>query len=142
MLMQKASIKTRIRTTSQYSPCEMRTAFVLHFQEYCENTGVSVTAGTQTLTNVRAEQIDSDPTRVQSAGIFQRIAPLAGTGTVTKVSTEGADQDPQICLLRVIPIDQQELRASTQTHTFVAAEGPDADPQVNQRKFLSECALF
>lgn len=120
----------------------MKTAFVLHFQEQCGNIGKAVTAGTQTLTNVNAEQIDCDPTDVRSAGVFPGIVPLAGTGTVTKVSAEGADQDPQTYLLRAIPIEQEKFCAGTQTHTLIAAEGPDADPQVNQRKFLSECALF
>lgn len=120
----------------------MRTAFVIQFQEHCESIGNTVVAGTQTLTNVRAEQIDSDPARVGSVGVFQRIAPLGGTGTVTKVHAEGADEDPQIYSLRAFPVDQQKLRASTQTHTLIAAEAPDADPHVNERRFLSECALF
>jgi hypothetical protein len=120
----------------------MKTAFVLRFQERCEGIGEAVVAGTQTLTNVNAEQMDSDPTHVRLAGIFQGIAPLAGTGTVTKANAEGADEDPQTYLLRAIPIVQERFRASTQTHTAVAAEGPDADPQMKRREFLSECGLF
>jgi hypothetical protein len=120
----------------------MNTAFVLHFQERCENLGDAQSAATQTSTAVHAEQIDSDPSHVRSAGLFETNAPFAGTGTVTKASAEGADEDPHTHRLRIIPINCEPVRASTQTMTFIAAEGPDADPQTSRREFLSECLLF
>jgi hypothetical protein len=68
--------------------------FLLQFQEDCIRDVGRILAGTQTLTFVNAEQIDSDPTHFQSGNVFPTEILLAGTATTTNVNAEGVDQDP------------------------------------------------
>lgn len=73
----------------------MKTAFLLQFQEDCIQEVSSIAlAGTQTITAVNAEQIDSDPTRFGWVNVFPAEISLAGTATTTNVNAERADQDP------------------------------------------------
>jgi hypothetical protein len=82
----------------------VKTVFLLRFQEDCIGEATdTVLSGTQTLTGINAEQIDSDPTRCGSMNVFPEIS-LAGTATTTNVDAEGVDQDPNKDDLSIFPL--------------------------------------
>ena len=118
----------------------MATAFILRFQEACvggENTGSGV--GTETITNVRAEQMDSDPNR-PSYGVLGEQPANGGTMTKTRVPNEGhSDQDRALSPLSVIPRQKGAFSLGTQTLTKMRAEGSDQDPGQRQLRAIPQC---
>jgi hypothetical protein len=82
----------------------MTNYFLLRFQERRSNSteGVLSASGTQTYTNVRREQVDSDPHSHSFDAVPFRIDQiphsnlqvLAGTKTMTEIRRESSDTDP------------------------------------------------
>jgi hypothetical protein len=101
-------------------------AFVLRYQEYLEtgDTG-SIQCGTETLTNVKAEQSDVDPD--WSRGVMSVPPVFAGTATVTKILAEQADRDPGKQELLLFPEPELAPALTTQTVTLIQAETADRD---------------
>lgn len=82
-------------------------AFLLRFQEQCSSTSDgTVATGTETVTFVRAEQVDSDPrqydlrvvpiydVQLPSKRSLGNSAMTTGTKTFTEVRREADDTDP------------------------------------------------
>jgi hypothetical protein len=86
---------------------------------------MGVTCGTQTITNVRAEQMDSDPHPRQYEVLGQRD-PGTGTMTRTAVKAEQSDEDRAFSNQALLSAESAP-RLGTQTMTRVLAEGVDQD---------------
>src|ERR1035438_10532529 len=105
----------------------MTAAFVLRFQEACAGgEGVRVRAGTQTITNVRAEEMDSDP-HGRRFEVLGQQSESVGTRTKTAVPAEHSDDDLSLASLRILPVGSVPS-LGTQTMTRVLAESGDIDP--------------
>jgi len=116
----------------------MPSPFILRFQEPCEAASTTV-AGTQTLTNVRAEQMDSDPDRPKHSGFG---APCAvGTRTKTAVKAEHSDEDRGQHLVSALPTAKFHPHLGTKTFTKVHAEQADQDPGRHQFHAIPQCSL-
>ena len=112
----------------------MTTPFILRFQELCVDAGeVSPASGTQTVTSVRAEQIDADPDRPKYA-LFGSKSCMAGTSTKTAIEKEHTDSDRSLSSLPVIPRSM-----GTQTFTKVHAEAADQDPGKHRFQVIPQC---
>jgi hypothetical protein len=117
----------------------MATPFIVRFQEACvdtENTGSGL--GTETITNVRVEQMDSDPDRF-SYGVLGQRGIEAGTMTRTAVRAEQSDEDREFSPLSVIPMPKATPSLGTQTLTKIRAEGADEDPGRRQFRAIPQC---
>ena len=99
----------------------MHSPFILRFQEPCIlPDDCRSNAGTQTITNVRAEAMDSNPDRRQH-GAFGGNIP-AGTHTATFVRAEHGDTDPDRLSYGVFG---RHIAAGKITGTAVKAEQSD-----------------
>lgn len=101
-------------------------AFLLRYQE-CLNAPESTDqrCGTETTTNVEAEQADTDPD--WSQGMMGASSIFSATGTVTKVMAEQSDHDPQIRRYGLFTALVPSRELTTQTVTLIAAEANDKD---------------
>lgn len=145
--------------------------FILRFQEFCIDPSLAeAPKGTQTITNVRAEAMDSDDKSRRHAA-FAAAVP-SGTQTATFVVAESGDKDPQrpkhnafengpkkstmsITAVKAEAVDEDRnanacltfpkekgaISAGTQTHTRVQAEQSDNDRGRKQFEAIPQCSL-
>jgi hypothetical protein len=119
----------------------MKTPFIFRFQEPCvSGEGARVSAGTQTITNVRAEAMDSDPNGRCFEALVRQPA-RSGTMTRTAVAAEGSDEDRALSPQGLIPVEPSPM-LGTQTMTKVLAEGIDQDPGGGRQfRVIPPCSL-
>jgi len=116
----------------------MNIPFILRFQEACVlGEGVQVSAGTQTMTNVKGGDVDTDPDRCRFGALWREAA-SAGTHTKTYVVSEHGDTDPGLVPLSLIPAESAAA-LGTNTMTRVQAEGGDRDPGAQQLRVIPTC---
>jgi hypothetical protein len=116
----------------------MQNAFIVQFQEACNDAAdFSDNSGTQTLTNVRAEQMDADPDGRRYEALEQQN-PSSGTMTSTAVKAEQKDEDRAFSSLNLIP-SEPVVSSGTQTLTRMKAEGGDTDFGEHQMQVIPPC---
>lgn len=145
--------------------------FILRYQEFCIEPSIAeAPKGTQTITNVRAEAVDSDDKSRRHAAFAAAIP--SGTQKATFVVAEGGDKDAQrpkhnafengpkkstmsITAVRAETVDEDKnanaslafpkrkgaISAGTQTHTRVQAEQSDNDRGRKQFEAIPQCSL-
>jgi len=116
----------------------MNTPFILRFQEACiRGEGLHVNAGTQTMTNVKGGDVDSDPQGRRFEALGHQSA-IAGTKTKTSVVAEHSDDDPTLASLSLIPVESVPS-LGTNTMTRTRAEGGDTDPDAQRLRVIPPC---
>jgi hypothetical protein len=111
--------------------------FILGFQETCAlGEEIQANTGTQTMTNVKGGDIDTDRDRRFEA--FGRAGITAGTHTKTLVASEHDDTDPGSLPFSLIP-SESTASLGTNTMTRVQGEGGDTDPGARQLRVIPTC---
>jgi hypothetical protein len=117
----------------------MDTPFILRFQEACIRTeGVQVSAGTQTMTNVKGGDVDTD----ERGSRFEALGHASvSAGTMTKTGIHGeqsSDEDRVLSPQRLLPL-ASAASVGTNTMTRVRAEGGDTDPGARLLRAIPPC---
>jgi hypothetical protein len=116
----------------------MKTPFILRFEEACAQCkDGEVSAGTQTITNVRAEAGDSDD-KGRRFEALENPAPGVGTMTRTAVAREGSDDDRSLSPQGLLP-EVSPMVLGTQTMTRTQGESADQDPAAGRHRALLPC---
>jgi uncharacterized Rossmann fold enzyme len=116
----------------------MSTPFILRFQEACiRGEGRHISAGTQTMTNVKGGDIDADPHGRRFEALGHESANV-GTKTKTYIVAEHGDNDPTLASLSLIPVESVPS-LGTNTMTRVRAEGGDTDPGAQRLRVIPPC---
>ena len=134
--------------------------FILRFQEFCVvPAGLGGGDGTQTVTNVRAEAVDTDRPRrkneafsyasiitdqsaILDAGDDKDEVPESPTTmSITAVQAEAVDEDRAASAAAAFPRQKQDIMAGTQTQTRIQAEQTDDDRGVREFEAFRQCSL-
>jgi len=117
----------------------MNTPFILRFQESCPGEeDMHVSAGTQTMTNVKGGDVDTDERGHRFEAIGDAFV-RAGTMTKTGVGGEqSSDEDRALSPQRLLPI-ASAASVGTNTMTRVRAEGGDTDPGARLLRAIPPC---
>jgi hypothetical protein len=111
--------------------------YILCFHETCAlGEKVQANTGTQTMTNVKGGDVDTD--RDCRFGAIGHAGVTAGTNTKTLVASEHGDTDPALLPFSVIP-SESAAPLGTGTMTRGKGEGGDSDPGVSQLRFIPTC---
>jgi hypothetical protein len=126
----------------------MPIAFLLRFQELCDDSPSDVRAGTKTGTRVRAEQPDTDvgaatcstlPRMSAASGVIRSASDRqsGSAGTRTKIRREQPDYGAEESATRAVP--WPDTAALTKTTTAVRAEADDNDPRRASLDAIPRC---
>ena len=132
--------------------------FILRFQEFCVLPAASVGGdGTQTITNVRAEAVDTDrprrkneafrydsemsdrPTRLNAGDDEMPESP--STMSITAVHAEAVDEDRAASAAAAFPKQKRDIMTGTQTQTRIQAEQTDDDRGLREFEAFRQCSL-
>jgi hypothetical protein len=119
----------------------MAGGFILRFQDHCvENDVTDVRAGTQTMTKVKTEQPDTDPSGSEHLAIPRSSLPT-GTITGTRIRTEEPDADRH-SVTAAIPRIPKDDKTATRTRTAVRSETEDQDSGHQGVHIIPRCSSY